>query len=184
MGQVNAGVGGVKKASKIYAGVGGVVKEIKSGKCGVNGAVKTFYDSEILLYQGGGTSGSNGAAYNGAVVGSDYLTLEYSFPAGSLQDKNLVITFGNIDFDYYYAAGIYFDVTGTGAQDFYLKNGTCYESLNAIDTVWKAYGTYSYPISSLNYGNFAGITKFKIKFYGSKQTTHQMGLWCKELWIK
>ena len=47
--QINVGVGGVKRTSKVRAGVGGVVKTITKGVAGVGGVVKEFYGGEKIF---------------------------------------------------------------------------------------------------------------------------------------
>lgn len=52
--QINVSIGGtVKKVSQPYTWVGGVLKKVKKGVCGVGGVVKTFFESELILYDNG-----------------------------------------------------------------------------------------------------------------------------------
>ena len=85
MGQVNIGVGGVKKASKIYTGVGGVVKEIKSGKCGVGGVVKEFYASAYGFYNYGSNNVNFKSSFSTALpitFNSNHMALSYTSNGG------------------------------------------------------------------------------------------------------
>lgn len=50
--QINVGVGGVKKASKVYTSVGGIVRQIKKGVCSVSGFVKEFFAGNMIYENG------------------------------------------------------------------------------------------------------------------------------------
>lgn len=176
MGQVNVGVGGVKKVSKLYAGVGGVVKQIKKGLCGVGGVVKEFFTSELVLSSSNFTSISYGS------VTSSYLYIKSGSNSGvadfrtsstismSSISKLEITARDKVNYVAFYMPYFVFGSTTMSPSSGYIRLNPA-----TSDTI------LTYTFSSTDISNYAtnyakyGAPKFGLRYYGDYYSDYDSG---------
>lgn len=172
--QINVSIGGVKKTSKVFACIGGVVKTVKKGLTGVGGAVKEFFSSELILYDYGATSYSWGNVYS---FDNDYIGTGNSSTAST----GIYLTTA-VDLSSYTTCHITFRTSfyavgdnaayRTGRIQVINKNDTSQVATYSYTrTVVNGIVTYSFNITSngLNTNNVIPRFVFSI-YYNSKYT--------------
>lgn len=180
--QINTCVGGViRTVNKVPLSVGGVVREAKKGVCCVAGVIREFYQNEIVLWDG---SNLLNGAVNGGSSSSTISSLKYSFDAGSLQDRNLVVI-GNSGVESHDRGALQLTLTPHQSTTYFVGNtGKQSNVWSQVASAWTAGQEYIIPFSSLNNGSFEKITAFDIKYFTGDNNYRTLPLWASYIAIR